>query len=1407
MVGDSDRAEGDDVITVNGLLAKQTELPRLTVKVGGETLSALVDSGSAATLMSTSVWKRSSGKLPLKAESGVQLRSVTGGVLCNRGQIETPIEVGKTSITHTLHVIDGLPYDVLLGIDFIRTSRMVLNAAEGYVRIGTCCVPFASSCGLYNGPRVVSLARAVRVPAGQVTGVPVRVDSFGKGQAARVVEFKPVPSDDTPFPQLEVPGMIAETNQTGQMLINVCNPTETDVKLPAGYVLGQSELYEGVVAQVQLPNSKETSPGEEGASPRWAGRWPSREAFLDQFPLDHLKGELRIKVENLLCQYEAIFASHDYDLGRIQIAAHTIRLKPGAEPVHSRPYPCSEHQRQELHRQLEEMLKHDLIRPAYDGFTSPCILVKKPNAKSETDSWRLCQSFVKLNSITETLSYPLPNMQRMLEDLGRHRGYVSSMDMTKSFYQIRVLPECAKLAGFVTPFGSYVPTCLLMGLKNSSQSLQRVVDQVYAPLLATGKVHCYLDDLICSTTTQEEHLRVLEAVFQRAKMHDVRYKPSKTRLLCRSVKLLGHIVTPEGVSVDDSKTRAISQIAEPTNKTEVRAFVGLANFYKRFVKGFAELARPLLTLLGKNVPFLFTRECRDSFEALKRCLCESPVLRYPDFSGKYPFHVYTDASSRALGAVLHQEFEDGSHPVAYASRVLTPSELPQPILVKESLAVIFAICEKFFYYLDGRHFILTTDNSALRYLLQATKEPKGSSRLVRDAMRLLDFDFEVRHRPGPDIPHADGLSRLSWKEMIRETEEVPVDIDLDARTRPVCAVWEIGMKSYTGEKLRAEQLKDDYLGRVIRCLEGADGGKGPAAPKAYELTEQGVLHKRAGRSGARLVVPSSLQPALMRESHGGKFGGHVGWKKMLEQLRRKYTWKGMEADLRQYLQQCPQCESRNAGFLGKAPIQDNYQATYPFQKVSIDLLTGLPATDQGNTVLLTVVDCFTRWVELIPLPSRTAKEVALALRDRVFFRHGVCDVVSDNGAELVSQIVTELYTLMGVRASTCTTYHPQAQGTVERTHRVIADMLAKYIGSGESHWDMHTASVQFAMNNSVHGSTKHTPYYLVHGRAARLPSDELLGKGEPVQWRDYHQYVEQLLRSTRRAFAEVAVNVQKAQKANQVRVNNKARLRSLGIGDEVLLHDPHTRPGEKGKLASRWKRGFVVLDKFGQVNYYIEHQKTGRRQLVHIDRLKLRRSRSDDGGQSPGGDASAGTGAQASASNGHRRRDPDPPPSPWDGDIASPPEYGSGGDDRLTTAREPVDRGEARADPSAVNLEEEGRRGEKRFGRGGGEGPVGRGSDHSPGPATAGSTSPEPVSRTSTGSETDGSDLESGSESGAFTDAETGTPGHRYARLATPRRTMAEVERGRPSHRYANLEGSVRRSGRERKSPDRYSPG
>ena len=851
-----DRAERlkgtNDEILVNNIMQRKSELPHVPVSVGGTKLTALVDSGSAATLISSMAWSQIANKPTIGPGAPIQLRSVTGNVLPNQGEVNLPVTIGNHTTTVKAQIISGIPFQCILGINFIRDADLILRTAENCVQIGQEKVPFTSRCGNYNGPRAVTTIQAVTIAPRQGVRLTVKPDLLQPGE--QMVEFSPLTGGAAIHPLLEIQPLAAKTSESGLMQIDLVNRSDESIDLSAGVVVGTTVHFEGTVATINFdtlnpPAEKVGRNGviqdEETVSPQsvpnpsrvkeeaptegrlWRHRWASRDAFLKHFHLDHLGHKLRNKLESLLCQYEGIFASHDFDLGQIQIATHTIKIQPDATPVYCRPFRCSEFERQELHRQLELMLKHGLIEPAYEGFRSPVLLVKKPGATSKSDQYRLVQSFVKLNAVTEPIRYPLPNMQQILEDLGRHRGYFSSLDMTKSFWQLRIRPECAKYASFTTELGDFTPKVVLMGLKGASETLQRVVDQIYSPVLATGKVRCYLDDLVCATPDETDHLKMLTDVFSLAKLHGVKYKPEKTKLFHRSIKLLGHVISSEGIRVDDNKISAITSIAPPTNKTEIRAFLGITAFYRRFVPNYAKMALPLINLLKKNVPFLFDEKCDQAFRALKTVLTSAPVLKYPDFSGQFPFEVYTDASDKAIGAVLHQIFPDGSHPVAYASRVLTPTEICQPIYARESLAVVYAITEAFRKYLQGRPFTLYCDNTAVSHLLKSVKDPKNSSaRLTRDAIKLLDYDFVIQHLPGHKIPHADGLTRVSWQTMKREAG-LEADIDLDAPKEPVCVVVEAGLLPYSIEEWRQRQQSDGRLKEIIDSLEQDHVSKGP----------------------------------------------------------------------------------------------------------------------------------------------------------------------------------------------------------------------------------------------------------------------------------------------------------------------------------------------------------------------------------------------------------------------------------------------------------------------------------------------------------------------------------------------------------------------------------------------------
>ena len=381
-------------------MQRESELPHIPVDVNGTKFTALVDSGSAATILSSHAWEQILNKPELQPGASVQLRSVTGNVLPHQGETKLPITIGGQTTTVTVQIISGIPFHCILGINFIRDSQMQLSASDNCVQIGVERMPFTSRCGNYNGPRAVTSIHSITLEPQQGAILTVKADLIGKGK--QIIDFVPLcGGDGTRHPVLQTTAVLGETNDSGLFQITIANPSDQTIEVPAGSVLGTTTQYEGTVAAVTFDHDNSNNTDDKHAGEgrtgmgTWMGRWKSREVFLKQFDLEHLEGTVKREVEELLCRYESIFASHDFDLGHIQIAAHTITIQPNTAPVYCRPFRCSEAERGELQRQLELMLKHGVIEPVYDGYRSPVLQVlSKPRSNSSPirDSRRGCKN-------------------------------------------------------------------------------------------------------------------------------------------------------------------------------------------------------------------------------------------------------------------------------------------------------------------------------------------------------------------------------------------------------------------------------------------------------------------------------------------------------------------------------------------------------------------------------------------------------------------------------------------------------------------------------------------------------------------------------------------------------------------------------------------------------------------------------------------------------------------------------------------------------------------------------------------------------------------------------------------------------------------------------------------------------
>lgn len=393
------------------------------------------------------------------------------------------------------------------------------------------------------------------------------------------------------------------------------------------------------------------------------------------------------------------------------------------------------------------MLDQNVIQPSSSAWSSPIVLVRKKDGQL-----RFCVDYRKLNSVTKNDAHPLPRIDDTLDALKDAKMF-STLDLRSEYWQVPMNPVDRSKTAFVTQNGLYEFLRVPFGLSTAPSTFQRMMEIVLSGL-SFEMCLCYLDDVIIYSSNFDQHCERLNKVLSRFRQHHLRVKLSKCIFGAKQVKYLGHLISEQGVRPDPAKVEVVRDISTPTSVKAVRSFLGLASYYRRFIRGFSTLAAPLTHLTKKNARFQWTDDCETAFQTIKQLLCSAPVLSYPKFDRE--FILQTDASDVGLGAILSQQ-DDAGHErvVAYASRALTAREQKYSATEKEAFAVVFGT-KHFRVYLLGRKFQLITDHNSLRWL--QSMEPKG--RLARWIMDLQEFQFDITHKSGRLHTNADALSRL-----------------------------------------------------------------------------------------------------------------------------------------------------------------------------------------------------------------------------------------------------------------------------------------------------------------------------------------------------------------------------------------------------------------------------------------------------------------------------------------------------------------------------------------------------------------------------------------------------------------------------------------------------------------------
>ncbi|XP_063911941.1 uncharacterized protein LOC135128792 [Zophobas morio] len=473
---------------------------------------------------------------------------------------------------------------------------------------------------------------------------------------------------------------------------------------------------------------------------------------MEKLRLDHLNSEESRQITDICTEYLDLFTFKDEPLSQTNTISHTIPIPQTQQPIKIRPYRLPEAQKNEINKQVQSMLDQGVIEPSTSPWNSPLLLVAKKPDSSREKKFRIVVDFRKLNEVTLGDAYPLPNITDILDQLGRSR-YFTVLDLASGFHQIPMNSLDAEKTAFSTPFGHYQYKRMPMGLSGAPACFQRLMDRVLIGLQGI-KCFVYLDDIVIYAENLKEHEIKLKEVFNRLKEHNLKLQPDKCEFLKREVCYLGHLVTDKGIRPDPEKVKSVKNFPVPTNTKQVKAFLGLAGYYRRFVQNFSSISKPINNLLKKNVPFDWTTSVQLAFEKLKSILSDDIVLQYPDFSK--PFNLTTDASGTGIGAILSQQTKTGDQPIAYASRSLNKAELNYSTTDKELLAIVWSV-QHFRPYLYGREFNILSDHKPLVWLFNV-KDP--GSRLMRWRLKLEEYKYKIIYKSGKTNQNADALSRM-----------------------------------------------------------------------------------------------------------------------------------------------------------------------------------------------------------------------------------------------------------------------------------------------------------------------------------------------------------------------------------------------------------------------------------------------------------------------------------------------------------------------------------------------------------------------------------------------------------------------------------------------------------------------
>lgn len=877
---------------------------------------------------------------------------------------------------------------------------------------------------------------------------------------------------------------------------------------------------------------------------------------------------------------------------------------------------------------LDELSAEGKIRRSTSEYGAPAFMIEQGGKQ------RMVTNFVKLNEQTVTNATSLPHIDELIARLGKAKVF-SKLDLTSGFHQVRMREEDIEKTGFTTPFGHYEWVVMPFGEKNAPATFVQLLNQLVLVDLVHDFIIVFVDDILVFSEDADQHIEHVQAVLDRLADHELFINPDKCTWMVDEVDFLGyHLRAGQGaveLMIQENKIRAVTDWPVPKTISQLRSFLGTANFSRPFVKDFSTIAAPMTSATAgkfksKNAAVVWGEKEQSSFEAMKTALTSAPALAVPDESKQFVLH--TDASDFGIGATLCQ-FNDEKKALqvcGYMSAKLKGAELNWPTHEKEMYALVRALEHWAMHFVQVVHPITVyTDNIAMLYMLKSEEHHNINGRQARWTNVLTRFKLDPRRIEGSMNVQADALSRRvdldGGRDEVQSMRRAQAELALQhlglspkvQSTTDTTATLAVVVE----DEIDGAQVEDEIDGAQVSSLRLIEDIKNAYAsddhcvkmlndPQRYHVTSSdGLIFNEHNR----ILVPAvpKVRSAILVECHDTLTSGHLGISKTVARVRKNFDWNGVVADAHDFVNSCTQCQLNKARNLKEAGLLQPIAP--PMTKglvISIDFVGELPRTARGKDYIMVITDRFSKRVWYTATRKTiTAKQAAKIIFDQVVRHQGLPEVIiSDRDVRFKANIWKELWRECGTKLAMTVSFRAQANGGTETHNRVMQDMLRSFVSETRADWDIKLAALEIAYNSSLNETTGCTPFELDIGMTPRLPIDLAT-----QQDRRTSRSLNQFLSDWEETWSTAHKHIKNAQARQKRSADRQRRDEQYKVGDMVWIRrDRGTLQNSLSaiqKLGPRMQGPYQILDLHGEHNVTLKLKENDRRhRRFHVSQLR-----------------------------------------------------------------------------------------------------------------------------------------------------------------------------------------------------------